>query len=119
MQTWVKDMKTGAKWILDDDESKPIYQKNGQMEFDLKDIARFRFFPCDPDNITAYREDIKKDQEGYQFSLFDYKQQTCGNCDCYSEVWNHSYCACFSAHSKNKGRHMDENDTCDCWESKE
>ena len=64
MDVWVKDLKTGKTQILDEDEGKPVYEKNGQLQIDFKDISKYKFFPENPDAS-------EKEKEGYQFTIFD------------------------------------------------
>lgn len=49
MDIWVKDLKTGDKWILDQDKNKIVYMDGTQTVFNLNDVGRVRFYPCDPD----------------------------------------------------------------------
>lgn len=82
MDIWVKDMRTGEKWILDDDPSKKVYKTRGgsKLHFKLQDISCFRFYPCDPDHEAEFREErckeIERNSEGYQFDIFDFKEIT-------------------------------------------
>ena len=77
MDIWVKDLKTGESWKLDDDSTKLVYRKDGQTQLKLSEIGRFRFFPCDPNSIEEYRAKSCHEKEmnsiGYQYSLFDYE----------------------------------------------
>lgn len=66
MEIWVKDLKTGESWKLDDDENKIVYQKDGHSVFNIRDLGRIRFFPFNPD-------EAEKEREGYQLSIFDYE----------------------------------------------
>ena len=77
MEIWVKDLKTGNSWKLDEDSTKLVYTKNGQTQLKLSEVGRFRFFPCDPEKAEAYKKqqchELEKNSLGYQFSLFDYE----------------------------------------------
>lgn len=76
MTIWVKDNETGAKWILDNDATKPVYNDaDGQMVFDIADIGRFRFYPMDPDSPEVKRYEqrlLDENDDGYQFNIFDF-----------------------------------------------
>lgn len=78
MDIWVKNLKTGEKWKLDNDKSKMVYKDGNRTMFQLRDISCFRFFPCDPDKTDEFREErckeIEKNTEGYQFDIFDFKE---------------------------------------------
>ena len=65
MKTWVKNTKTGETWELDDDPTKPVYEKDGHTIIDLKQLSLFRFYPYNPDAA-------EQEKEGYQFTLFDF-----------------------------------------------
>ena len=95
METWVKDLKTGQSWMLDDDESKIVYQrKDGSTEFKLRDISRFRFYPMNPEVYEANQhalkmlrehefQEMKKEierkrlqaQANYQLTIFDFMEE--------------------------------------------
>ena len=62
MDIWVKDLKTGEKWILDQDKNKIVHLEGTQTVFNLNDVGRVRFYPCDPDTESEYQ----------QLSLFDF-----------------------------------------------
>lgn len=62
MDIWVKDLKTGDKWILDRDKNKIVYLDGTQTVFNMNDVGRIRFYPCDPDAESEYQ----------QLSLFDF-----------------------------------------------
>lgn len=62
MDIWVKDLKTGDKWILDQDKNKIVYLDGTQTVFNMNDVGRIRFYPCDPDGAAEYQ----------QLSLFDF-----------------------------------------------
>ena len=77
MDIWVRDLKTGEKWKLDDDKNKIVHRENGHTQFKLCDISRFRFFPCDPDHTEEFKaercKELEKNARGYQYSIFDYE----------------------------------------------
>ena len=52
MDIWVKDLKTGEKWILDQDKNKIVHLEGTQTVFNLNDVGRVRFYPCDPDGAA-------------------------------------------------------------------
>lgn len=56
MDIWVKDMKTGDKWILDQDKNKIVYLEGTQTVFNINDVGRIRFYPCDPDAESEYQQ---------------------------------------------------------------
>ena len=62
MDIWVKDLKTGEKWILDQDKNKIVHLEGTQTVFNLNDVGRVRFYSCDPDADSEYQ----------QLSLFDF-----------------------------------------------
>ena len=72
MDIWVKDLETGEKWILDEDQSRKVYQKDGSTVFKLCEISSFRFYPCDPDAPEKHCHEIEMASEGYQFDIMDY-----------------------------------------------
>lgn len=78
MEIWVKNLRTGEKWKLDNDKSKMVYKDGNNTMFQLKDISCFRFFPCDPDKADEFRQnrckEIERNTEGYQFNIFDFKE---------------------------------------------
>lgn len=71
MTMWVKNLVTGEKWILDDDETKPVYQKGDNLHIELSDISKIRFFPCDPD-IADVQQELSSFGHYHQNTIFDY-----------------------------------------------
>ena len=69
MDTWVKNIKTGKTWKLDEDSTKPVYEINGQLQMELRDISKYRFYPFNPDLE-------EKEKEGYQLTIFDLEEET-------------------------------------------
>ena len=39
MDIWVKDLKTGEKWILDQDKNKIVHLEGTQTVFNLNDVG--------------------------------------------------------------------------------
>ena len=77
MDIWVRDLKTGEKWKLDDDKNRKVYKDGEKTVFKLEDVSCFRFFPCDPDHTEEFRrercKEIERSSTGYQYSIFDYE----------------------------------------------
>lgn len=69
--TWVKNIKTGDCWRLDEDDTKPIYIKDGQTVINLADISNYKFYPvCPKEPPTMGLPNI----EYKQLSFDDYKE---------------------------------------------
>ena len=67
---WAKDMKTGECFRVTRDKSKPIYiREDGTTQFDLKDIATYKFYPCCPKDAPKN----KTPEGGFeQTTIFDF-----------------------------------------------
>ena len=69
MEIWVRDEKTGEAWVLDNDSTRPVYNDaDGKLQFELNQISKYKFYPCDPNQKES-------EKEGYQFNIFDFLEE--------------------------------------------
>lgn len=72
MKEWVQNIETGEMWELDGDRNKIAYKdSDGNLQIDLKNISKVRFYPCDP-KIAETQKELTSYGVYYQNSIFDY-----------------------------------------------
>lgn len=66
---WVQDVKTKECWRVDHDSSKAVYlDENNRTVFDLKDVAKYKFFPCCPKEAPT----LEVNENYEQMDIYDF-----------------------------------------------
>lgn len=66
---WVINNKTDECWLIDEDETKPIYLKDGWPKYDMSRMTEFRLSNHPSEKYQLEHQD---DEIDGQMSIFDY-----------------------------------------------
>lgn len=72
-QCWVIPNGRGEPWVIDTDETKPVYLKNGIPTY--KDGEMFNYHLANEPRGEERCQEIEKGCEGYQFTFEDFIQE--------------------------------------------